>query len=183
MPRFDKLLVLDLDETLVHARDQALDRPADRRIAGYHVYDRPGLRPFLERVTELFTVGVWTSSGEGYAHALVARIFPDPALLRFVYARDRCTYRRDLESHEVVWLKDLRKLRRMGFTRSQVVFVDDSREKIARSYGNLVRVAPYEGAEDDRELDALAIYLELVIGPCPDVRALEKRGWRETVRR
>lgn len=33
-----KLLVLDLDETLVFASECELDRPADLRVVGYHVY-------------------------------------------------------------------------------------------------------------------------------------------------
>lgn len=176
-PRFDELLVLDLDETLVHAREEALGRPAELRVAGYFVYERPGVRAFLARIFELFTVGVWTSSGEGYA-SLVVNALMERRRLAFVHARDRCVHRRDLETHETVWLKDIRKLRSTGFPKERIVFVDDSPEKIARSYGNLVRVSPFEGDPDDRELEALLAYLEREIGPAADVRALEKRGWR-----
>ena len=176
-PRFDKLLVLDIDETLVHACEEPLARPADLRVAGYHVYERPGVRVFLERVLELFTIGVWTSSGEGYASLVVSALL-ERGRVAFVHARDRCVPRRDLETFELVWLKDIRKLRSTGFPKERIVFVDDSPEKIARSYGNLVRVSPVEGATDDRELEALLAYLELEIGPAANVRALEKRGWR-----
>ncbi|MEZ4339254.1 MAG: NIF family HAD-type phosphatase [Sandaracinaceae bacterium] len=49
VPRFDKLLVLDLDETLVFATERPLsDREAHFRRFGYHVYRRPGLDAFLE---------------------------------------------------------------------------------------------------------------------------------------
>jgi hypothetical protein len=40
------LLILDLDETLIHASEEQLDREADFRVFGYHVYIRPHLEPF-----------------------------------------------------------------------------------------------------------------------------------------
>jgi len=41
MPQGGKLLILDLDETLVHASERELERSADFRLVGYHVYLRP----------------------------------------------------------------------------------------------------------------------------------------------
>ncbi|AKF10419.1 NIF family HAD-type phosphatase [Sandaracinus amylolyticus] len=177
MPRFEKLLVLDLDETLVHAREDALERPADHVLFDYHVYERPGVRAFLSHVLDRFHVGVWTSSGERYASGVVSMLFGDRSRLRFVLARDRCVPHRDLETLDTVYLKDIRKLRGFGFAKESILFVDDSPEKIARSYGNLVRVRPFEGDPDDDELPALAAYLD-ELGAVPDVRAIEKRGWR-----
>lgn len=175
LPRFDKLLVLDLDETLVQAREDALVRPADWRLFRYHVYERPGLREFLRWSFDAFTVGVWTASSADYAAAVVGRIFDSaPA---FVFSRRRCTRHLDLETLEPVRLKPIRKLRRFGFPKERILFVDDSPEKIARSYGNLVRVRPFEGEPHDDELPALARYLEQ-LGSVPNVRSVEKRGWR-----
>ena len=42
-----KLLVLDLDETLIHATESALERKADFRTELYHVYIRPYINDFL----------------------------------------------------------------------------------------------------------------------------------------
>ena len=41
MARFDKLLVLDLDETLIHARETPPEHPPSWEAAGYVVYERP----------------------------------------------------------------------------------------------------------------------------------------------
>ena len=176
VPRYDKLLVLDLDETLVHACEEPLDRPAEHRILDLHVYRRPHVDAFLRAVLERFEVGVWTAARPDYAMAVVSALM-DPSRLRFVYARDRCTHHTDLETWEPTWLKDIRKLRRFGFPQAKILVVDDSPEKLRRSYGNLVRVAPYEGRADDDELPMLLRYLD-ELGPIEDVRRIEKRGWR-----
>lgn len=62
-----KLLILDLDETLVFAAERRLMRDADFRVGPYHVYRRPGLADFLDRCYQRFEVAVWTSSSPLYA--------------------------------------------------------------------------------------------------------------------
>lgn len=52
-----KLLVLDLDETLVFSTEQELHRSADLRVSGYHVYKRPYLDAFLDYAFANFGVG------------------------------------------------------------------------------------------------------------------------------
>ena len=177
VPRFDKLLVLDLDETLVFANDRPLpDREADFQVFGYHVYRRPGLQAFLASAFDAFTVGVWTASSADYAHAVLART-TDVSRLRFVFARERCTMWSDPETRDRFRIKDIRKLRKLGFTKAQILFVDDSPEKLRRSYGNYVRAMPFEGDPTDDELPLLSRYLE-TLGPVANVRTIEKRGWR-----
>jgi len=44
-----KLLILDLDETLIFATERPLTREADFRIGPYHVYRRPDLADFLDQ--------------------------------------------------------------------------------------------------------------------------------------
>jgi hypothetical protein len=58
--------------------------------------------------------------------------------------------------------------------------VDDSPEKHTRNYGNLVRIAPFTGNLADAELAHLARYLRQ-LATLPDVRCIEKRGWRLSV--
>lgn len=45
-------------------------------------------------------------------------------------------------------MKDLRKVRRLGWALEHVLVVDDTPRKYERSYGNLVAVAPFEGDVD-----------------------------------
>jgi TFIIF-interacting CTD phosphatase-like protein len=172
------LLVLDLDETLF-ADEAGLPRDADFTVGPYAVYRRPHLDEFLTAVARHYTIAVWTSSTALYASGICAQIFPAtlaPAPA-FVWARDRCTPRRDLENDTWTHAKHLSKLRRRGYDLRRVLVVDDSPEKHRRNYGNLVRVAPYFGDEGDDELPRLAAYLAAIAGE-PDSRRLEKRFWR-----
>ena len=176
----DKLLVLDLDETLIHARgprEPPLPWPAHKRVGPFDLYLRPGVHAFLHAVLERFAaVGVWTSATADYAAIMLARLV-DTDSLRFVYTRDRCTRRRDLEAREVFWLKDICELAGFGFPRHRVIFVDDKPRGLERSTGNLVRVRPYFGDPEDDELERLLPYLD-AIGAAEDVRTIEKRAWR-----
>ena len=172
-----KLLILDLDETLVFAAERPLARAADFLVGPYHVYKRPGLAGFLDVCFELFDVAVWTSSSPLYAEEVVGAIFPDPSRLVFVWASDRCTPAYDPETGEHCAQKNLKKIKGRGYPLGSVIAADDSPEKWRQSYGNLVRVAPYYGAEEDAELSQLASYLSFLERQ-PDVRAVEKRQWR-----
>lgn len=176
MNRFDKLLVLDLDETLIYSTEQPLERPADFQAGRFHVYCRPGLPGFLTRCLEWFKVGVWTSSSEPYAQAVVDRIFPDPAQLDFVWSRDRCVRRFSAERQHYFWIKDLAKLK-TRHPLEKILIVDDTSTKLMRNYGNHILIRQWTGDLADRELPAMLDYLE-ELGSVANVRVVEKRGWR-----
>ena len=78
------------------------------------------------------------------------------------------------------WVKDLKKVRKQGYALEHVLVVDDSREKLERNYGNHIPVQPFEGARDDDELLLLVDYLKQ-LESVPNVRCIDKRGWRKEV--
>jgi len=180
-PPTDRLLVLDLDETLIYATDLPLtNREADFRIGRWYVYKRPSVDSFLEGCHARFArVAVWTSASATYAAAVVAHLFPERGeWLTFVWSGERCTERYDHETGESVSCKDMGKLRRrLRVDLATVIAVDDSPEKHRRGYGNLVRVRPFFGDPADDELPALLAYLDH-LRHAPNVRAVEKRNWR-----
>jgi RNA polymerase II subunit A small phosphatase-like protein len=172
------LLVLDLDETLLYASEVELDRAADFRACGYHVYRRPYLAEFIAYALARFEVGVWTSSGRRYADAIVAELFPAESL-SFVWASERCSITRDWTTGGYLNRKPLKKLKRRGYRLERVIAVDDTPSKHAYNYGNLVRVDEYLGQnENDDELLWLMPYLDR-LATAPNVRRIEKRCWRE----
>jgi RNA polymerase II subunit A small phosphatase-like protein len=171
------LLILDLDETLMHASEAPLGRPHDFLVAEYYVYKRPHVHDFLAFCRAHFAVAVWTSSTADYAVDVVRELFGNDYPLEFVWARDRCTPRYRPETGTSDWEKNLQKVRRRGYALERVIAVDDSPQKLVRSYGNLVRVRPFEGDPADGELPELARYL-LRLRDVPNVRAVEKRNWR-----
>ena len=174
-----KLVILDLDETLVFASETKLERVEDFRVDEYFVYKRPGLDKFVDVILQHFKVAVWTSSSSDYAQAVIREIFPSPERLEFVWARQRCTWRLNLEQGAGYWIKDLKKVARMGHSLKRVLVVDDSPTKLERSYGNYIRVLPFVGDPSDDELNRLERYL-LTLRDVANVRVLEKRTWRGT---
>ena len=171
------LLVLDLDETLLYADEVPLARAPDFEVPPYFVYKRPGLETFLRSVAESYSLSVWTSSSPAYAKAICSSLFSNLPQPEFVWASDRCTPTRNIESDSWSQSKRLRKLRRKGYNLEKVVVVDDSPEKHTKNYGNLVRVSPFDGDPSDRELFSLVPYLQW-LSRVPNVRSVEKRWWK-----
>lgn len=171
------LLVLDLDETLVHATEGPLEFEPQHEVPPYFLYTRPGLQQFLGHVSNHFRLAVWTSSSPAYAEAVCPLVFSETQRLEFVWASDRCTPTRIFENDSWCHAKPLKKLKRRGYDLARVLVVDDSPAKHTRNYGNLVQVAPFMGDPNDDELSHLAQYLTQ-LAAIADVRNIEKRQWR-----
>lgn len=171
------LLVLDLDETLIWATRDEPPAPPSFRVHPYHVTKRPHLDEFLDTVLRWFQCAVWTSAGTSYATAVVSEVFRDPSELAFVWDATRCTHRYSRETNEHYWVKDLRKVARKGFPLTRVLMIDDSPEKLERQYGNHLRLRPFEGDVDDRELRDVLPFLDW-IRTQDNFRKIEKRNWR-----
>jgi TFIIF-interacting CTD phosphatase-like protein len=177
MPRFDKLLILDLDETLIWS-DQDEDA-ADFRVGEYAVTQRPYLEMFLATCLEWFTVGIWTTGTEEYARAILAHLLPNIDILHCLYCADRCTLALNPMTGLLELTKPLRKIK--GFPLERIIICDDRPETALRNYGNLVQVPPFTGNAHDRVLPLLLKFLE-TLGGAPNVRAIEKRSWLHDVK-
>ena len=175
-----KLLILDLDETLIHATEENLEREPDFSVGQYFVYKRPFLESFLEFCFENFDVAVWTTATESYAEEILPGILKDNQKLKFIWTRGRCTLFFDEEEREHYFVKRMSKLRRRGYKLESVIVVDDSPNVWKCSYGNLVRVKRFEGDENDDELRLLPIYLKKLLD-VSNIRKIEKRNWRNKI--
>ena len=170
------LLILDLDETLIHATEAPLPRGHDFLVGPYSVYRRPYLAEFLTSCSACFRLAVWSTATDEYVRTVVDRIMPPGVEPAFVWGRRRCVRRYDPERFEEEFLKDLKKVGRMGYPLERVLIVDDTPRKVARHYGNAVYVPPFVGDPDDETLPRLARYL-VSLRDVANVRAVEKRGW------
>lgn len=170
-------LILDVDETLVHASDKQLPLQLDFEVGPYWVYQRPFLKDFISLVATRFSIAVWSSSSEGYLASVLEQIIPAEVSVDFCWGRSRCVQRYDLECQYQYRVKDLKKVERRGFDLSRVLMVDDTPKKLERNYGNAIYVKPFEGDPKDDELHRLGQYLSS-LKDCEDVRSVEKRGWR-----
>lgn len=186
------LLILDLDETLIHASETLLDFEADFRLPPYYyVYQRPYLSDFLNFCNKHFELAIWSSASEDYVNAIVQKILPPNIFLQFVWSRKRCTpkfllYRDSLGRYNLdypssyQYLKQLKKVRRLGYDLKKVLIVDDTPTKVMNYYGNAIYIKEFRGEQDDLELLKLSHYL-LKLRDVENVRSIEKRGWSENI--
>lgn len=178
------LLILDLDETLVHTVE--VDKPQPPGLTPdyvvgscrHQVYRRPFLDEFLTIVGQYYDLAVWSSAGSLYVEPTVELIFADFSAPLFVWSSNRCTRRFDHESHQEYFIKDLKKVRKKGFDPERMLIVDDTPQKSERNFGSVVYIAEFNGEVDDCELLYLAQYL-VSIANHANFRNLEKRGWRQ----
>jgi TFIIF-interacting CTD phosphatase-like protein len=171
------LLILDLDETLIYGTVEPLPIKHDFKCGGFFIHKRPFVDQFISSVAQLYDLAVWTSSTMDYARCIADVLF-DGVDLKFLWARDRCIRRFDSELQEHYWVKDLNKVKRIGFALERILVVDDTPEKLERNYGSLIVVRAFEGDADDRELLNLKDYVAGLVGE-PDFRVMEKRMWRQ----
>lgn len=173
------LLVLDLDETLVHSSPSRLEREPDHKVLGYHVYERPGVRAFLDDAFAHFEVGIWTASTAAYAAAVLSR-FTDVSRFRFIWSREHCSIATHPTTRRFDLLKDIRQLELLGYDPARILFVDDLPHRLCLSVDNIIQVRPFTGAMDDDELGELRTYVSW-LHPVRDVRVVDKRDWRHEV--
>jgi RNA polymerase II subunit A small phosphatase-like protein len=185
------LLILDLDETLIHGTETPLESKEALKVFHFYIYLRPFLSIFLEEIKDDFLIAVWSSASDDYVKAVVANIFPEDYPLEFVWGRKRCSYRskrfsenygRYLDDYETpyFYLKSLQKVKRQGFGLERILIVDDSPEKTQNNYGNAICPTEFTGNLEDDELLYLLKYLR-TLKDKKNVRTIEKRGWRSCV--
>jgi len=91
-PRWDGLVVLDLNGTIIHCRSTPLvSLRYDARVNRRYVYLRPGLYDFLNWLFTHVHVAVWTSAMEHNARALVDCAFGEHRP-EFLMHRAHCTH-------------------------------------------------------------------------------------------
>ncbi|XP_060791503.1 CTD nuclear envelope phosphatase 1B isoform X2 [Neoarius graeffei] len=111
-----KILVLDLDETLIHSHHDVILRPSvrpgtppdfilkvviDKHPVRFFVHKRPHVDFFLEVVSQWYELVVFTASMEIYGSAVADKLDNNKGILKRRYYRQHCTL--DLGSY----IKDL----------------------------------------------------------------------------
>ncbi len=174
-----KLLVLDLDETLVHSSAARLEREPEHRVFNYFVYERPGVRQFLQECFEQFRVGIWTASTAPYAREILSRV-TDISRFAFIWSREHCSIATHPVTRRFDLLKDIGQLELAGYNPADIIFVDDLPHRLCLSADNIIQVRPFTGDRADRELDELQTYVSW-LHAVRDVRLVNKSAWREEV--
>ena len=157
-----KLLVLDLDETLIHTVStyEQLSRAPDNvfyfdaaQQRPYPVYKRPGVEKFLMSVASQFEVAVWTAGTREYAEPILNWLDPYGFITTRLY-RDSCT-----ELEDGSYVKDLSKLNR---SLSEVVIVDNNPYSFQFQPGNCIQCLDFYFDKCDTELKRIRQFLHII---------------------
>lgn len=144
-----KLIIFDLDETLVHATETKLSYEPDFVIEPYFVYLRPFVHDLLRFTMQRFDMAVWSSSSAKYVTEVAQQIFGEAYPLKFAWSVEKCVQKIDAKTNSYVYVKDLRKVQSQGYMVENITIIDDSPEKIVRQPRNHLQVKPYHGERDD----------------------------------
>ncbi|MCL7031256.1 hypothetical protein MKW94_011432 [Papaver nudicaule] len=160
-----KLLILDLDETLVHhsesfASSYALSFTMEG--STYYFNPRPYAREFLERVSQLFDVVVFTANRKPYADPVVAFLDPEGELIVGRYYHDSGESLRD------GYVKDLRIFK---VDLARVVLVDNCPANFRLQKNNGIPIVSWFFDPQDEELSKLVPFLEK-LAAADDVRPI-----------
>lgn len=170
------LLILDVDETLIYATEFALSARHDFVVGPYYVHCRPGLKSFLLSCNKYYRLAIWSSGSRDYIDQIIENIRPAEVEFDFVWSRERCVRRFNPETYSDYHVKDLKKVKRLGYSLDRILVVDDTPQKLERHYGNLIKIPEFTGDLSDECLHKLSVYLELIKDEV-NFRQLDKRGW------
>jgi Dullard-like phosphatase family protein len=171
-----KTLILDLDETLIHADFERQYVDHDHLITFLHgdeevtvpIFLRPGLFEFLEKMSQNFEIFIFTASKKVYADAVLNFLDPDNRIFKFRFYRENC-----IKIGNKVYIKDLRIF--VNRKPENIIMVDNSLYSFANQISNGVLINSFYDDNEDRELLNLCNYLENYLRESADVRLINEK--------
>ena len=174
-----KILLLDLDETLIHADfnneyvnneinkyDKIISFEDENEIISVGIFIRNGLNIFLKELSKDFIIGIFTASSKNYADAIINYIDPNKDYIKFRLYRDNCIQFNNIS------IKDLRILK--GIDLKNVVLVDNSMYSFANQLNNGILINSFYCDKNDVDLFSVMNYLKCFVNNADDIREVNK---------
>lgn len=177
-----RTLILDMDETLIHTKDAqgsnlnvqtSIKLNRDETIRA-QILIRPHLTQFLERVSEIYELVIFTASQACYANHIINMIDPKNKYFSSRIYRNNCVMTQD-----GVQIKDLRIFGNRNL--EDIIIVDNAYYSYGFQPFNGVPIIPFLGDEGDQELLQLADFLECVSNIKGDISHILKKVFRYPV--
>ncbi len=171
-----KTLILDLDETLVHAdfskkfnnHDHIISFQYEEKLVSVGIFIRPGVKEFLKRVSQIFEIFIFTASKKEYADACIDIIDPENKIFKHKLYRDSC-----IPINNRTYIKDLRIF--VNRKQENLILVDNSFYSFCNQPKNGVLINSYYNDPEDKELLNLINYLENYLNPSKDIREINEK--------
>ncbi|MFM7683655.1 MAG: HAD family hydrolase, partial [Bacteroidota bacterium] len=146
-----KLLVMDLDETLIHTAYAPIDGAEIKSKRGYfYLYERPGLNEFLYRCSVEYDLAIWSASKADYVRWIIrATLLSDHS---FVFVNTRKNCKRIIgKGGRLEYLKDLTPY----VDKYQKVIMLDDVPKMVNPIDCCKKMPEYRGQSDSFLLDLI----------------------------
>ena len=178
-PSKKKVIVFDLDETLVHWIEDFEANEVDHVLtiefpnnevvdAGLNI--RPYAIEWLKEANKHFQVVVFTASHSWYADAVLNFIDPKRELIQYRMYRDQW-----IETPQGIFIKDLRVIANRKL--KDVLLVDNASYSFGYQLDNGIPIIPFYNDKEDKELLHLIQYLKWVVDS-DDVREQNRKAFQ-----
>lgn len=155
------LLILDLDETIIHTTNQRIDTAWDFETTNFYVYIRPGLAKFIEAIQAHYKLAVWTAATKEYTSTILSGLPFSENDCEFVWTRQDCDFRAS-ECGATLPIKNTAKIK-ASYPDATTVIIDDKPEFVVFDIEKVIPVKPFYGNQNDQELErVLAALLSLI---------------------
>ncbi|CAD8063246.1 unnamed protein product [Paramecium sonneborni] len=169
-----KLLILDLDETLIHScssRDSpqvtlSINNNDDRVDLCFNI--RPFCQEFLKEMSNYFNIYLFTASSEFYANTIINYLDPKRQFIIDILCRNNC-----FETKNGFFIKDLRIITNRSL--KDIVIVDNLPHSFGLQLENGIPILEYLFNPKDEELKYLQNYL-IQLSKEEDVRTFNKEN-------
>ena len=186
----NKILVIDLDETLIHTSFQKIQAPdliiqldstynkkmdnnknnnenSNQKIVEAYIRIRPGVEEFLSQISKYYDIYVYSASSKNYLNTIIKNIDKNN-IIKQCYCRDDCImyvedYEEDFDkpNNEYKYIKDLKKINK---ELRNIVFIDNNTISFKLQEKNGIPIKSWFDDYEDLELYKLIPILKNLSG-------------------